>query len=68
MESSCGMWWIDGTVLGNGDGFFHQPKGGIIGGWPSIVVELAVFSSVVAAWWRESSRRQSLPRMRVVPK
>ena len=27
MESSCGVWWIDGTALGNGDGFFPSSKG-----------------------------------------
>ena len=22
MEASCGVWWINGTELGNGNGFF----------------------------------------------
>ena len=24
-EAFCGVWWIGGTPLGNGDGFFCQP-------------------------------------------
>ena len=27
MEVSCGVWWIDGTALGNGGGFFPSDKG-----------------------------------------
>ena len=22
MDTSCGMWWMGGTAMGNGDGFF----------------------------------------------
>ena len=27
MEASCGVWWIGGTALGNGDGIFPSAKG-----------------------------------------
>ena len=27
MEASCSVWWIDGTALGNGNGFFLSAKG-----------------------------------------
>ena len=26
-EASCGLWWIGGTSLGNGDGFFPSDVG-----------------------------------------
>ena len=58
MEASCGMWWIGGTALVNGDEFLHQPRGGSRGGGSSISVGLVSFCSGVATWQRESSRRQ----------
>ena len=27
MEASCGVWWIDFMVLGNGDGFVPSSEG-----------------------------------------
>ena len=47
--------------------FFRHPKGGSRGGGKYIAVGMTEFSSGVATWWRESSRRQSIPRKRVVP-
>ena len=26
MEPSCGVWWINGTELGNGNGSFYHTK------------------------------------------
>ena len=36
MDASCGMWWMGGTALGNGDIFFCRLRGGSRGGGPSI--------------------------------
>ena len=39
MEASCGVWWINGTELGNWNGlFFCHTKEGIRVGGPCIAV------------------------------
>ena len=40
MEESCGVWWIGGMALGNGDDLFPRPKGGSRGVGPSLSVGL----------------------------
>ena len=35
-EASCGVWWISGTTLANGDDFLRLPRGGSRGGGPFI--------------------------------
>ena len=50
LDTSCGVWWMGRTALGNADGFFRQPRGGSRGGGPSISIGLAVFFLGVSAW------------------
>ena len=41
LDTSCGVWWMGGTALGNGDGFFRRTRGGSRGGGQFISVGLA---------------------------
>ena len=67
MDVSCGVWWVGGMALVNGDGFYRQLRGGSIVGGPSISAGLAQFFLGVDAWWIGSSRIQLIPRRRIVP-
>ena len=52
VDASCGVWWMGGMELGNGDGFFPSAERGSRGGEPSVSVGLVSFFLGVAAWWR----------------
>ena len=54
INAYCGVWWIGGTALGDGDKSFLRPRGGRRGGGLSISFGLVAFCLGVAAWWRGS--------------